>query len=325
MGARRLALPVASQGTPSAPRKTSAMSQPTTDSPTSAAKSAQAPVPQRPNAVIRFFKRLFISIFLLALAALIFFLLSERNARLFKLELNESGALTVMRGRHLPVGFAPWTPQDLQLAETYAPFVLDQAARAGLDLNRVYEERDALDRALFDMHREAIEQRAGQSDAATLEEVVRLLRRAERLPGLSDEQKRQLRDLQIRTAYFEGRQRLREAGALLQQAISKLRLATEGERGRYTSAAESLLSAIQDSARLIANAVHEEASQALPIRKKEAADAPGSHSPTPPAPPASEAETAAPRTHEVTGDAADVDANAPARPSALETPEPPAE
>ena len=211
MGARRLALPVASQGTPSAPRKTSAMSQPTTDSPTSAAKSAQAPVSPRPNAVIRFFKRLFVSIFLLALAALIFFLLSERNARLFKLELNESGALTVMRGRHLPVGFAPWTPQDLQLAETYAPFVLDQAARAGLDLNRVYEERDALDRALFDMHREAIEQRAGQSDAATLEEVVRLLRRAERLPGLSDEQKRQLRDLQIRTAYFEGRQRLREA------------------------------------------------------------------------------------------------------------------
>lgn len=318
MGARRLALPVVSRGAPPAQRKTSTMSQPTTDSTTSAAKSAQAPMPPRPNAVIRFFKRLFVSIFLLALAALIFFLLSERNARLFKLELSESGELTVLRGRHLPMGFTPWTPQDLQLAETYAPFVLDESARSGLDLNRVYDERDALDRALFDAHREAIEQRAGQSDAATLEEVVRLLRRAERLPGLSDDQKRQLRDLQIRTAYFEGRQRLREAGALLQQAISKLRLATEGEKGRYTSAAEGLLNAIQDSARHIASAVDEEAPQALSARPKEAADAPAGTSPKPPVPLPQKLEPEAPRPPDATVDAVPTNADAPALPPASE-------
>lgn len=214
------------------------------------------PAPKTPSTsspVIRFFKRLLLTTLFLALAALILFLLSERNSRLFKLALSEEGALLVLRGRSLPFGFAPWTPRDLQLAQTYAPFELDEAARAGLDLTRVYAERDALDRALFELHREAIEQRAGSADARTLEEIVRLLRRAERLPGLTDDQKRQLRALQIRTAYFEGRQRLREASALLQKALSKLRLATEGEDGRYVAAAESLLQRIQDDAKQLMN------------------------------------------------------------------------
>lgn len=240
------------------------MSQPTIDAP---------PAPKAPrssNPVLRFFKRLLLTALFLALAGMILFLLSERHSRLFKLDLNEAGALVVLRGRTLPVGFTPWTPQDLQLAQTYAPFELDEAARAGLDLTHVYAERDALDRVLFDLHREAIEQRAGNADAQTLDEVVRLLRRAERLPGLSDEQKRLLRDLQIRTAYFEGRQRLEEASALLQKALSKLRLATEGEDGRYVAAAESLLLRMEGSAKQLMNA----AAQGNPAELTNGADRP---------------------------------------------------
>lgn len=230
------------------------MSQPSIDTAAAAARASRGPA----HPLMRFFKRLFFALFFLALAALILFLLSERHARLFKLEVNEAGALVVLRGRTLPAGFAPWTPQDLQLAQTYAPFELDAAARAGIDLTRVYAERDALDRVLFDLHREAIEQRAGSSEARVLEEVVRLLRRAERLPGISDEQKLLLRDLQIRTAYFEGRQRLDEAAALLQKALSKLRLATEGEDSRYASAATDLLLLIQDSAKSLLAVAAEE-------------------------------------------------------------------
>ncbi|MDR0966823.1 MAG: hypothetical protein LBM75_10075 [Myxococcales bacterium] len=219
-----------------------------------------------PHPILRFFKRLLLTLLFLALAALTLWLVSERNARLFKFDLNDRGALVVQRGRHLPVGFALWTPQDLQLAQTYAPFVLDRAALATLDLSRVYAERDELDRVLFDLHREAVEQRAGNATPQALEEAVRLLQRAERLPGLSDAQKLQLRDLQIRTAFFEGRLRLQEAAALLHKALSKLRLATEGEDSRYADEATALLTTIQDSARTILNtsALHADQPQALP-------------------------------------------------------------
>lgn len=224
------------------------MSDPIHDSTTSS-KTA----PSSPHPIARFFKRLFYVLIFLALSALVLFLLSERNSHLFKLELSEKGTLVVLRGRHLPLGFAPWISQDLQLAQTYAPFELDAAVLTALDLTQVYGERDALDRVLFDLHREAIEQRTGSTDAQKIEEIVRLLQRAERLAGLSDSQKLQLRDLQIRTAFFEGRQRLQEAALLLQKALTKLRLAADGEDSRYTAAAESLLLSVQDKAKSLMN------------------------------------------------------------------------
>ncbi|GEM_PF-1544464 len=194
---------------------------------------------------VRFLKQVLICCLLLTLAAVTLYLLSERNSRRFKLSLSEQGELIVLKGRMMPFGFSRWAPPDLQTAETYAPFHLDGHVTSGLDLERVYDERDQLDRVLFDLHREAIEQRSGREDNETVEAVALLLRRAERLGGISDTQKAALRSLQIRNAFFEGRLRLEEAVRLLQKAVARLRLASEGEDSPYTAEAEALLSEIK--------------------------------------------------------------------------------
>src|SRR4051794_15056296 len=78
-----------------------------------------------------FFKRLFITAVVLALAGATVFLLSQINAKTFTLE-NRDGKLVVLKGRMMPIGADPWLPNDPALADAYAPIDLEGTSPMGV-------------------------------------------------------------------------------------------------------------------------------------------------------------------------------------------------
>src|SRR5450631_4475291 len=90
------------------------------------------------------FRRLLVSMLVLALAGVVCVLLARDNARTFSLKL-EGGKLLVQKGRMLPWGSAPYRPADASLADVYAPIDLAGASVGAVETDR-FEDRDELDR-----------------------------------------------------------------------------------------------------------------------------------------------------------------------------------
>ncbi|MFN7130939.1 MAG: IF-2 protein [Myxococcales bacterium] len=223
---------------------------------------------------------------ILLLAGAVLFLLSERNARSFGVEL-QAGELVVNKGRMLPVGSRPYAPAERVLAEAYAPFPAFGDVTGEL-LQTRFEDRDALDRALFRTLRGWAEPRVESDDPKRLKEAVRLIDRMALLRGISDEQHAQLTDLRGRIAYFEGRMRLEESLAALRGALGELKLAGESG-GRYAKQARALYDRLQPLAERMA--AQARAADRLPSAAP--ADEPPAEPETPPQaeePPAPEAE-----------------------------------
>ncbi len=183
-------------------------------------------------------RRFLILVLLLGLAGAVAFLLSERNARAFAVEQRDS-ELHVTRGRFLPYGFQAFRPADKALAAAYAPIPLGPGDSPGDLLSGPFEDRDALDRALFTAMRGWVEARLDVDDPERLAQALRLLHRLELLTGIADEQRKQLHDLQAKVSFFEGRARLDDGLSTLREAVVRLKAASES-RGKFARDAGEL-------------------------------------------------------------------------------------
>lgn len=178
-------------------------------------------------------RRIVVAAVILALVGLTVFLLAERNSRFYFLG-SENGTLVVSRGARLPWGKRPWAPEEPTLAEAYAPVQLPVGS-APLPLRR-FDERQELDRALFDVLAGWADSRVRTDDPLAMQEGLVFVQRAGLLPGITPEQQVQLRKLRAEVAYFEGRERLEEGGRLLEEAREQLVLATEAKPARAREA-----------------------------------------------------------------------------------------
>jgi hypothetical protein len=179
---------------------------------------AKAPRPRSPG------RRLLAWTVILGLAALVFWLASERNARQWFL-VPEDGELVVKKGMPFPAGRARFKTDDPQLAQTYAP--VKPPAGAPAPGERAFDDRAALDQALYDLL-----SRWARDDIATEkpELVARGLAwvgRAERLPGVSASQREDLRALRGESGYYEALWLLERGAEDLRLAREKLRLAAD--------------------------------------------------------------------------------------------------
>jgi len=157
---------------------------------------------------------------ILGLLGLVVWLVSERNARTWYLVPDE-GRLLVMRGMKLPVGRQPFRTDDPVLAQVYEPIVVPPGVPAPSE--QAFDERSALDQALYDLVARWAREDIGSGDPARLERGLRLVDRVERLPGLSGTQERDLQELRAESAYHEARRLLERASAELKEAADKLR------------------------------------------------------------------------------------------------------
>jgi hypothetical protein len=227
--------------------------------------------------LMRAIKQLVLTLVVLGMAGAVVFLLSQLNARTFTLEL-QSDHLVVMKGRMLPWGAVPYQPGDARLADTYAPIPLEGQPVPNL-LTQRFTERDELDRALFPVLEGLARPRIAKDEPALVERGVYYLRRAERLSGLTEEQRNAVKAMMAEVAYYQARQKLDEARRLIAEALAQLKLASESDN-RHSSNATQMLSKVTPSTTALEQALREAVHTLSAPRAKEAPQP----TPTPPAP-----------------------------------------
>src|SRR5512142_442559 len=126
---------------------------------------------------------------ILALAAAVGWLVSERNAHTWWLAPDE-GRLVVMKGLFLPYGRQEYKTSDPVQARVYAPLVPPQGKP--LPEERQFGEQGDLDRALYDLLAAWAREDVASGDPARLERGLGYLERALDLPGLSTAQREDL-------------------------------------------------------------------------------------------------------------------------------------
>ncbi len=202
--------------------------------------------------VLTFFKRLIVTTLVVGLAGATVFLLSQINAKTFTLE-NRDGKLVVLKGRMLPMGADPWQPADAALADAYAPIELEGTSPMGV-INVKYEDRDSLDRALFSVLEGMARPRVNSEEPKLLDQGLYYLRRAEKLSGLTDEQRLTLKQMRSDVAFYTARKRLEDGQRQIEEALAQLKLAS-GVESRHSRAANQMISAVEPEAKALAEAL----------------------------------------------------------------------
>ncbi len=207
--------------------------------------------------------RMLVTLLLLGLIGLVAWLASERNARTFSLRA-ENDKLVVLKGRMLPMGADAWTPGDPMLADAYAPIPLEGARPDAALLQSHYSDRDELDRALFRLLEELARPRIHSDDEQTLEQGLYYLRRAQRLTGISQEQRLALDQMQADVAFYQARSKLEQARRMVADAVTQLELAAEAQ-GPNAERARQMAASIVGPARALERSLRD-ASRGAPVQ-----------------------------------------------------------
>ncbi|RKG58220.1 IF-2 protein [Corallococcus sp. AB011P] len=235
----------------------------------------------------RTFTRLVVFLVILGLGGGVVFLLGQLNARTFTV-LQENGELVVMKGRALPTGAAAYRPGDPRLADAYAPLPLE-GQDVTLLTQQKFTDRDDLDRALFPLLETLARPRIASGEPAKVERGLYYLRRAEKLSGITEEQRRSLQSMLTDVAFYQARQKLEDARRLVSEGLAQLKLAAESEN-RHARAANQMLTTVGPTARdleeALRRAVHSESAPnntpVAPAPRQPAPSPAGDASATPP-------------------------------------------
>lgn len=199
--------------------------------------------------LLRAIRNLFVLTLIVGLGGAAVYALSQVNARTFVLEV-QNGHLVVLKGKMMPVGAAPWAPSDPQLVDAYAP--IDLEGNVSLTVNgQKFEDRDELDRALFQVLEMLARPRLNSDLPKDLERGLSLIRRAEKLHGLTDDQRSSLKKMQSDVAFFLARMRLDDARRQLEEALVQLKLAAESD-SKSRGQASLMLLAVEPQVKLLA-------------------------------------------------------------------------
>jgi len=239
--------------------------------------------------VARFFKRLLITVALLGLAGVTVFLLSQENARTYTLEVRD-GKLVVLKGRMMPMGADAWRPPP-ELVDAYAPLDLKGTQPYGV-LKEKFTDRDELDRALFMVIEGLAKPRVASDDPEELNDGLYYLRRADRLSGLTEEQKISLKTMKTDVAFYSARMKLEDAQRQIEEALQQLKFATESNN-RHSKSAYNMLTAIEPQSKSMVEALRKAVNGLSAPANPPEGTAPA---PAPAEPPAAQAPAAPPPT-----------------------------
>lgn len=179
--------------------------------------------------------KLMVTLIVLGLATLVVYLVSDLNRRHYRLAAH-AGNLVVERGRFFPVGFELYLPDTPLLREAYAPIPVppdEVLAPTG-----TFEDRGDVDRALFGLISGWARGRLEADDSVTSDLAATYVKRLEVLPGLSEDQRAELRGMRAELAYRRGSQLAISVAATLRRAQEAFRQAmTLGSRHSTEAAA----------------------------------------------------------------------------------------
>jgi len=183
----------------------------------------------------RIFATLMAVILIIALAGAVGYLLSDINHRRYRLHA-AAGRLLIERGRFLPFGFEPFVPKAATLAEAYAPVTLPAHKKDNPPAPEIFDDRADVDRALFAMLAGWARQGMALNDGAALRSAASYIERSQLLPGLSEQQRVDLKTLRADLAYRTGKTLLTEMVDTLRQAYREFELSERLGPSRPTDA-----------------------------------------------------------------------------------------
>ncbi|MEE8409527.1 MAG: hypothetical protein V3T05_07975 [Myxococcota bacterium] len=161
---------------------------------------------------------------ILGLGGAVVYLLSDINHRHYRLGTVEH-TLVVERGRMLPIGFKTFEPKAADLVAAYAPIAIPPGESLGR--SEIFEDRADVDRALFSLLASWARERFNSTKPGAFELAAGYVRRCELLPGLSEEQRIELRSMRADIAYKNGRRMLGDVVERLKKARAEFVLAKE--------------------------------------------------------------------------------------------------
>lgn len=213
--------------------------------------------------VTRALRNTVLSLVIVGLAGMTGYALSTINSRTYTLQV-VNGQLVVFKGRMLPWGAEPWQPADPRLADMYAPLDLEGNTPVGVTAQK-YTDRDELDRALFGVMELLARPRVASDSPKDLQKGLYFVKRAERLPGLTEDQKDSVKRLQAEVSFYIARTRLEDAQTQVEEALNQLRIAAKSESHNARAANQMLLAleapakALSDAMRLAVHSLSEPA------------------------------------------------------------------
>ncbi|MEZ0312879.1 MAG: hypothetical protein ACAI38_13980 [Myxococcota bacterium] len=172
----------------------------------------------------RFFTGLLVFCLVVALGGAVAYLLAERNQRHFRMR-NQGGIVFIERGRLLPIGYEPFAPDAKDLQSAYAPIKVPAGEK--VDEIEDFEDRVELDRALFSLLAGWARARLQANDADSFEMASGYVSRCSLLPGLSEEQRSELKSLRADLAYRNGKRLAYAIADDFDKAVAELKLALE--------------------------------------------------------------------------------------------------
>jgi hypothetical protein len=207
------------------------------------------------NSFKRAVVRLLVVVIVLGLVGAVGFLLSQLNARTFTIE-DQNGSLVVMKGRELPLGSDPYHPQDAALQDAYSPLPLDGMPLDPALLQQRFTDRDELDRALFEVLQKLALPRVATDDPVALERGFFYMQRAEKLGGITPDQRAQLQKLKADVAFYQARVKLDEARKRIADALAELHIAADSQN-RHSRNANQMLLAVEKPAKALEDSLRE--------------------------------------------------------------------
>ncbi len=200
--------------------------------------------------LLRALRNLLIASLIIGSVGAALYALSLVNSKTYSLEVR-GGQLVVMKGQMRPTGAEPWLPAEPSLADAYAPIDLDGSSAENV-ANRRFDDRDQLDRALFSVLESHARPKLESRKPEDLDRGLSLVRRAEKLNGLTDDQRASLKKMQSDVAYYLARVRLDDARRQLEEALTQLKLAAESDSRNKAEAAAMLL-AVEPQVKLLSS------------------------------------------------------------------------
>ncbi len=185
------------------------------------------------------FRRFLTAVVILALAAAVVWLASERNSHHYFLQA-DGRRVTVGRGWFAPAGHGPFRPRDPALARAYQPFTLPEGVAGPAADGEEFDDRGELDRRLGALLLDSAKARLARGDPQRLARGIAYLDQAARLEQLSSDERGRLSSLRSEVAYFEAAGRIEAGLAALQEARRLLEQATAGDPAHARAAAELL-------------------------------------------------------------------------------------
>jgi hypothetical protein len=178
---------------------------------------------------------MFVILMILALAAVIVYLLSLLNSKKFFL-VPESGQLTVKKGIFFPVGSELYQPKDPNLAQLYAPIELPAELRQAKEM--AFDDLPSLNREFAKHLIKLAAEMVFSNDAKRYAMGKSYINRAGNFQGLDSRQLQQIQALSADVDYLEAMRVYLEVEKSLEKALKKFKQAETFGTGRFSDAGD---------------------------------------------------------------------------------------